>query len=237
MPDGALREAARATKVPLDPPPSIAVIGGGFSGAAFAVHLARQARRPVSVRIVEPRAALGAGLAYGTADPAHRVNVPAAKMTLFPDLPLDFEEWLDRRGEAEDDPGMVDASLGPFPRRAAFGAYVAEALEEAKGGLADIRHVRDAAAGVRRRPGIWRLELGGGGHLDADLVVLATGHPPPALPSQLAPSPVAGHPRLVANPWADGVLAPIRAADDVLILGTGLSMANVVASLELRGHR
>lgn len=64
-------------------PPTIAIIGGGFTGAAVAWNLARKTQ-PGHVRIViyEPRARLGGGLAYDTADPAHRINVPADRMSL-----------------------------------------------------------------------------------------------------------------------------------------------------------
>src|SRR4051794_26422775 len=87
----------------------IIVIGGGFCGAAFAIHCARQAQDlsgAAEIIIVEPRAELGQGLAYGSEDPVHRVNVPAALMTMFPEEPLHFEAWLQRSGARDADPGM-----------------------------------------------------------------------------------------------------------------------------------
>ncbi|MBL6459419.1 FAD/NAD(P)-binding protein [Belnapia sp. T6] len=201
----------------------------------FAIHLARQTCAAVSVQIVEPRATLGAGLAYSTTDPAHRVNVPAAGMTLLPSEPHHFTRWLDRRRAIEADPSMVDA-LGLFPRRALFGTYVAETLAEAHGGLATIQHIRDAATRMTKWGHVWRIELGNGGRLEADLVVLATGHPPPAVPPALG-GVFSKHRKIIVNPWAERALAEVRATDDILILGTGLTMADIVASLELRGHR
>ena len=44
--------------------PRIAVIGGGFAGAVFALHLIRaNGKRPIELDIYEPRPLLGAGLA------------------------------------------------------------------------------------------------------------------------------------------------------------------------------
>ena len=62
-------------------PNTIAIVGGGFSGAALAWHLRRK-NVTADIVVIEPRADLGRGLAYATPDPAHRINVPATRMIL-----------------------------------------------------------------------------------------------------------------------------------------------------------
>ena len=51
--------------------PTIAIVGGGFSGAAVAFHIARVG---TPVLVFEPRSRLGGGLTFGGDDPVHRVN-------------------------------------------------------------------------------------------------------------------------------------------------------------------
>lgn len=60
----------------------VVIVGGGFTGTALAIHLARLGKAGLSVTIVEPRPQLARGVAYATQDPAHRVNVPADRMQL-----------------------------------------------------------------------------------------------------------------------------------------------------------
>ena len=74
--------------------PRVAIIGGGFTGSAIAVHLARHAIAPLAITIFEPRASLGGGVAYSSRDPAHRTNVAAARMSLYSDDESHFERWL-----------------------------------------------------------------------------------------------------------------------------------------------
>ena len=213
---------------PLAPRCRVAVMGGGFTGAAIALELARQTAAEIIV--IEPRPVLGAGLAYSTPDPAHRLNVPACRMTIDPGVPDDFARWLAAQGALA--PGCCAAEH--FAPRRQFGDYVRARLAPA---LASGRvlHRRAAVASACWQGGGWSIGLSDGGRLSADLLVLAASHPPPSVPPPLAA--LAGHPRLVADPCRPGALDGIGPGDTVLIVGTGLTSADVVATLEARGHR
>jgi uncharacterized NAD(P)/FAD-binding protein YdhS len=218
--------------------PCVVVVGGGFAGAAFALHLLRD--HPgiaLSLIVVEPRAVLGAGLAYATLDPEHRVNVAAARMSPFAEDAGHFDRWLRAQGTAEADPASVVPEVGLFPRRAEFGRYVDSLLRDAAAAAPGVRfrHVRDRAAAASPEGAGFCVELAGGGVLRADLLVLAVGHPLPALPQPL--QAIAGDPRLVADPWDADALDRVPSDGDVLILGTGLTGCDVAASLRARGHR
>ena len=213
-------------------PPTVAIVGGGFSGAAVAYHLAVAG---VNARIVvfEPRALLGAGLAYGGADPTHRINVPATRMSLLPDDETHFARWLETSGERTADPG---AAIGAdaYPTRPAFGRYVDSALRpwvEKK----RIVHVADSVVSASRTVRGWTLRTVRGEALEADLVVLATTHPGPGVPAQLVA--FRDDPRLVADGLADDALNAVESEDRVLIVGAGLTAADVVCSLDVRGHK
>ena len=103
------------------------------------------------------------------------------------------------------------------------------------------RFWRTARSGTCRppqspRPGPatdFRIELSDGGVLRADLTVIATGHPPPALPDGLRA--LIGSQRLIADPCDATAIAAIGPAEWVLIVGSGLTSADVVASLKHRG--
>ena len=74
--------------------PTIAIVGGGFSGTM--VSLCLQSFSPVGTRIclIERRGRFASGTAYGSSNPNHLLNVPAGRMGAFPDMPLDFLRWL-----------------------------------------------------------------------------------------------------------------------------------------------
>ncbi len=221
----------------------VAVIGGGFCGAFFAAQLAHYSRHPLTISVIEPRGALGGGVAYSTPDPAHRINVPASRMTLFPENPADFDDWFRRAGGLaagglETDPEAIWADGAAYPRRAVFGHYVEYILNRRRKERPDvtIEHVRDAAEAVEPTATGYRIHLAHGGQVDACFVILATSHPPPGMPSLIAQH-LAGDPGLIENPWQPDALATVAPDDDVMIIGTGLTMADVVASLKRRGHR
>ena len=217
--------------------PRIAIVGGGFTGAAVATHLALRTPAALAVDVIEPRAMLGGGVAYSSLDPAHRTNVAAARMSLFPDDESHFTRWLTDTRALEDDPDAVLADGRIYPRRRIFGNYVADQLDRAaRTGRAMVRHLRDRAIEIGTSQDGWTIGLASGRTIGADLVVLAVSHPPPQAPENVYCA-IAEHRAFVPNPWALGALKPIMPMDTVLIMGTALSMADVVASLEQQGHR
>lgn len=214
--------------------PVVAILGGGLAGAATAFHLARTIPAGAAeIVVIEPRAALGCGLAYATDEPAHRINVPAAKMTIVSDEPDHFMNWLaDERIVMS--PGTLTLHGDFFPERQIFGRYVAAQLAPfLVRGI--VKHQRTFAVAVDRAEGRWLIDLADGTSLGADFAVLAMSHPAPALPRVLRG--LAGAPGLVADPYDNARIADLAGTERILIVGTGLTSADVVASLDRHGHR
>ncbi|WP_136618305.1 MULTISPECIES: FAD/NAD(P)-binding protein [Mesorhizobium] len=211
----------------------VAIVGGGFSGAAVAWHLA-QMHRPerLSISVIEPRSFVGGGLAYSSEEPAHRVNVPAVRMSMAPDDPQHFARWLVRSGELERDTDAIWKNGDAYPRRRVFGRYVAEHLApHLSSGVVEgsaTRVTRDASGAG------WTVHTSSG-LVAADIVVLAATHPQPAIPAALIHLSEA--PGFIADPYAPAVLAGIGPDASVLIVGSGLTSADMVAELDRRGHR
>ena len=213
----------------------IAIIGGGFSGAACVLHLLRD--HPDfsgELTIVEPRATLGAGLAYSAASPVHRTNVAASRMSVLPDEPAHFHDWLLAEAVPARDPAcaMPDGRL--YPARAEFGRYVDTMLrrEVARHGTATFRHVRASAASLADDGGRVVIELAGDKTIRADAATLAISHTAPDLPQALA-----GVACVLPDPWDVPALDRIARDARVLVVGTGLTACDVMAHLLARGHR
>ncbi len=215
--------------------PTVAIIGGGFSGAAFAYHLARLLpERAARIVVYEPRAMLGGGLAYDTEEPVHRINVPAARMTLVPGDEEHFQRWLFETDTLKDDALATTADGHVFARRSDFGRYVGAQLQPLleSGGVEHRRHLVRA---IERSGKGWRIEAEDAAALHADIVVLATTHPSPQAPGVLTRA-LAGHPRYVPDATVMAALSGIRRGDRVLVVGAGLTAADVIAALEASGH-
>jgi len=202
----------------------VVIIGGAVSGATLAIHLLSRTTERLRITIVERRQGLGRGPAFGTTDPAFRLNVPAGCMSLYPDRPLHFVEWAAARL------GPLEASA-LLPRQL-FGEYVEDQLARAISGAPGNKvwfHRAEAIAADAHG-----VQLADGTPLDADVVVLATGNQLPAAPAALA-GVSSSH--VVRDPWSDRALETIPPDADVLLVGTGLTAVDVVLSLTRRGHR
>ena len=199
----------------------VVIIGGGFSGSMLAAQLAR---RGVSSIIVEGRDRAGKGTAFSTPEAVHLLNVPAAKMSALPDQADHFAEAVAGEGYLPSD----------FVPRRRFGAYLSEILGDARdSGLVSVI----AGEAVEAEPG-WTVTLADGSEIKAGALALAQGNQPPE-PLRAAQGISSG--LFVNDPWSDdGRAAVSRVAQDggdVLIVGTGLTMVDVVLSLDAAGHQ
>ena len=104
-------------------PPVVAIVGAGFSGSMLTCQLLHQSKQSLRVLLIDRTGRFGPGVAYGTHDPGHLLNVSAGAMSVWPDDPSHLLRWLDlNRAELSDVlPGHVDAST--FIPRLVYGLY------------------------------------------------------------------------------------------------------------------
>ncbi len=203
-----------------------------------AVNLARLSSRPLRVHLINSGHPLGRGVAYGTKRAEHLLNVAARNMSAFPDHPNHFLDWLRTRSEYSDLPDVVLREI--FLPRRVYGDYV-RAVSLVYLASVDPRQqvqieiVEDSAVDVAKRPGGAMVALESGKTIEADRVVLATGNQQPAPPTS-ADAPFR-HPAYFDNPWIDWEGRLTNTEQDVILLGTGLTMVDVFLTLSEAGWR
>lgn len=203
----------------------IAVIGAGFSGVMTAIHLLWRCSPGERVYLVERSGRIGPGLAYGSGHPRHLVNVRAENMSAFEDEPDHFLRWLGGLEHGAEEETGERTIAGTFVRRSVYGHYIQDLLREAitrQDGGDNLFLVADDATAVRRAGEKFELVTASGRTHTVDAVVLALGNLPTA-------SPVL--PGFVPNPWVEGALAGLRPDEAVVLLGTGLTMADSVLAM------
>ena len=205
----------------------IAIVGGGAAGTISAVHLMRRVEEgSVDLTMFDAGGEFGPGVAYGTADPVHVLNVPACRMGGISGHPEHFHDWVRGRGE--------DAGPQEFLPRGLFGDYLRGLLDETEAGGSPAASLRRAgevmSLSVPHRRGAAVARLADGSRLEADQAVLALGPLPGGDPIPV-PEELRADGSYVSDPWAPGALDPVRGDRDVLVIGTGLTMVDLALSL------
>lgn len=203
----------------------VLVVGGGACGALVALHLLDTPG--LRVALAEPRARPACGAAYSTPRGEHVLNVNAARMSAFDAAPGDFVDFLRSRPESA---GLDDAALGAwFAPRRLYGLYL-QARLDAHPARAALAVYADAVVDVWREARGFSVTFGSGARIRAEAVVLAIGNLPAALPGG-APAPG------VVDAWDYPAVAAVPVDAAVCIVGAGLSMVDVLLTLQANGHR
>jgi len=186
----------------------------------MAAHLLRAGGDSIRLTLIEPRAELGRGLAYATADESHRLNVRASNMSAFADDSDHFWRWLKADGYSGEDRFC-------FVPRAVYGRYLAGLVEGrlTETPSAALRWLRETAVALTPRKDAAALTFANGMTETFDAVVLCCGHEP--LESLKPP---------FVSPWEEPSAWNADPSSKVLILGTGLTMVDAALSLSRSGH-
>jgi uncharacterized NAD(P)/FAD-binding protein YdhS len=214
---------------------SIAIIGAGFSGTLLAINLLQQCPPTTRIRLIERASHFGPGQAYGIEDPDLLLNVPAGRMSAFPDQPTHFLDWLCAQPASET--GVPTPDAATFAPRSVYGRYLrhlvattqkdeqARRFELISGEVVSVAQERDC----------FRLRLDQGRILEDSMVVIATGNNPLAPVPSLTPEvDQGGYYR--HDPWAPDALTNLRPEDPILLIGTGLTTVDCALRLLRDGH-
>ena len=200
---------------------SIAIVGGGASGALVAAHLLKRGGEDVDLTLIEPRAQIGRGLAYSTENESHRLNVRASNMSAFPDDPDHFWRWLRAAGHAREDRFCSISRL-------VYGRYLASLIEDrlTETGAPRVRWLRRTVVGLTECDRSITLRFSSQQTAAFDIAILCCGHEP----SEHLAAPF-------VSPWKDPRVWNEAPESTILILGTGLTMVDAAISLSESGHR
>jgi uncharacterized NAD(P)/FAD-binding protein YdhS len=203
---------------------TIAIIGGGVSGALTALHLIWR-KTPAQIILIDQRPDFGLGLAYSTPSLRHLLNVPAGKISALPDQPDHFLNWLQKNHDAS-------ATEETFAPRAVFGRYVQSLLAT----VSDFKKEIAAVTDLRTETSGAVVTLDDGREIRADLVVLATGNFDPAPLTGISADAVTQG-LYHHESWSEETYKDLPADAPVAIIGTGLTGIDVVLRLRELGHK
>lgn len=201
----------------------VAIVGGGFSGTILAAKLAR---RGLSSVLIDGSGRAGHGVAYSTTEPAHLLNVRAEGMSAWADDPSHFAQAFEAQG----------GDRRGFAERRFYGRYLREILEQSVGaGHTEVD--KSIVIGARREGEAWIIQLDDGRSLPAAALVLALGNQEPEPLGAFAGT----GDRFINNPWTGPARAAVaelaEGGGSALLIGTGLTMVDLVLSLEAQGHQ
>lgn len=211
----------------------VAIIGGGFSGTMAAVNLARLSTGPLCIQLINDKYPLGRGVAYGTKREEHLLNVAARNMSAVPDHANHFLDWLRTRVDYSDlpDPQLRET----YVPRQIYGDYLRSILANYMQPIdnhhpAEIHVIESEAIDIETRfDGCAEITLKDGTIIEADRVLLATGNQPPP-PVSFSGNPFS-HPAYSPDPWGNWMESIPDPSQDIIVLGTGLSMIDVFLTL------
>ncbi|ELR73371.1 hypothetical protein C900_04223 [Fulvivirga imtechensis AK7] len=210
---------------------SHAIVGGGLSGTLTTIRLLERSIEPLLIHIFEKyRHQFAKGVAYASKDHCHLLNVPAKEMSIHEDKPDDFCRWLLKNGYIYEP--------NDFVPRWVFGHYLSDSLEKAIKRYSQHQvyvHYSEITNLDIYNYNTFTIRDQNQQELTVQNLWLCIGNLQPHEfdiknnSDQRMP--------YISNPWDVHQLKRIHPKDDVLIIGSGLTMIDQVLSLKQKNHQ
>lgn len=225
--------------------PKIVFVGAGPSTTAALYTLIEQGKslKGLDITVIEKTPPFGPGVAYSTKEHCHLLNAYVTRMSINAENPNDFFAWLNDnqklwRVKFPEISKVLDKES--FYPRALYGMYLEERFNDAtellKGFGARIQPVEGEVISRRSIGATEYLEVtlnttkqtvG----IEANIVVVAIGNPPPKPIASLKDLPYYIH-----NVWSEEI-QKVNAESAVVVVGLGLAAVDALRTLKENGHK
>lgn len=208
----------------------IGIIGAGFSGTILATRLLQaKDSEPFEIYLFEKSGIAGKGVAYSTRENYHLLNVVADKMSALPEDPNHFINWLQKNNH-------VISQSRHVPRKL-YGEYIGEILQQAiKTSHHKFELITNEVTDINIYNEFYEVIISNSEIYKLNKIVLALGNFSPG--NIIKENNTLAHSLNICNdPWACKAVSLIQPEDDILIVGSGLTMADTCMSLYHNHHK
>ncbi|WP_162144140.1 FAD/NAD(P)-binding protein [Sporocytophaga myxococcoides] len=209
---------------------TISIVGGGFCGCMLTLHLFKKRHSQIKIHLIEKSEKLCRGAAYSTEFNFHLLNVNAGKMSAFQSDEDNFINWLKENKYPYNHEDYVPRKL--------YGNYLSSLLyRELNENLDAIDIHTEEAIDLTLDNDKAILLLESGKKIISDKVVLAPGNFPPQSDNDPFEKYI-NDGIYFTNPWDHKtIIDKIHKEEDILILGSGLTMIDLCTTLFYNSHK
>lgn len=205
----------------------ITIIGCGFSGIALALNLLRGDSK-LKINLIDKSGSKGFGTIFSGDEKCHLLNEPAINMGAYADEPDHFYKWV----LSQD----IEAEPYDFLPRALYKNYLQDILDKAilqSTGQVLVQRHYDEAIDITQVDNGALVTLKKGETFFSDKVVLAMGNANSKIPAVQDKSFMVSE-RYFHNPYSP---IDFNHYNNILILGTGTTMADVVSKMYCNSYK
>jgi uncharacterized NAD(P)/FAD-binding protein YdhS len=212
---------------------TITIIGAGFSGLMTAIHLIVSQRNDIEIVVVSPQKCFTKGMAYNTYSKHHLLNVVVGKMSCFPEKPEHFLEWLSQKEPYDKLDKNLLATI--FAPRKLYGEYLQETwqyiIASYKPDNLKIIHQEVLNVDYVQESQQYEIQTHDNQIFKTDYLVLATGNELPKNPT-IINTRFFDSSHYFQNPWVQKSVEHTENSENILLIGNGLTMVDVVLGLQ-----